>query len=125
MDIDYRQEIIRANQVEEIKNAQRFGKSDHTMEGIAEYAEKHFVFQEAQRAVELLESTFQRCPQLRHSCKIYNYPSLCNIRIELDLAFLDISDSVMNMLGLNYDNPLTISMTISEIKLIQSLEETQ
>ena len=47
---------------------------------------------------------------------------ICNIRLEIDLSFLDISDSSMVMLGLSYDYPLVISLSLSENTILQTSE---
>mmetsp|Transcript_25973 Transcript_25973/g.25555 ORF Transcript_25973/g.25555 Transcript_25973/m.25555 type:complete len:468 (-) Transcript_25973:1237-2640(-) len=125
MDLDYHDEIIEAENERLVKTAQRTGKADNSFQGLPVFAQNHFIFREAAEAIGLLNDTFNSCPDLRHSCKITNNSVLSNIRLEIDLAFLDIPDSVMVMLELTYESPLVISITINDNRIIQTLDEIQ
>lgn len=80
----------------------------------------HFIFKEAEEAVKLLNTTLEKCPRLKYSLNIRNNVAFCHVSLEIDLAFLEIPDSVMIMLGLNYDSPLMISCSVTDIRLSQT-----
>ena len=85
------------------------------------FYKNHFVYKEAEEAVRYLAQTIERCPRLKYSLNIRNNQAFCNVRLEIDLAFLEINESVMVMLGLNYENPLVVSCSVSDIRLSQTL----
>jgi ubiquitin-conjugating enzyme E2 Q len=89
------------------------------------FYKKHFIYSEAEESIELLRQTMKENPKLRYSLNIRSNKAFCNVRLEIDLAFLSISESVMVMLGLNYESPLVVSCSISDIRLSQTLNESK
>lgn len=124
MELDHHDEIIDEKSIK-VKTVEN--KDEHVFDygRIPEFAQSHFVFREANAAVKMLNETFERCPALKDSCKISYSSALGNIRLDIDLAFLNIPDSVMAMLDLDYDHRLVISLLIEENRVIESLDENQ
>lgn len=120
---NYHDQIVEAIYVERLQQAYSAGEK-FPDKALGFYA-NHFVYKEGEEAVNLLQETINRCPSLRYSLNIRNNKAFCNVRLEIDLAFLEIPDSVMVILGLNYDSPLVVSCSISDIRLSQttSVEE--
>ena len=117
-EVNYHEEIIEAIHNERLHQAHITGQ-EIPKTALSFYA-NHFVYKEAVEAVNLLEETLNRCPRLKYSLEIKNNQAFCNIRLEMDLAFLQIPDSVMVILGLNYDNPLVVSCSMTDIRLSQT-----
>lgn len=119
---DYEAEIKSIVKEEIARKAQVLGAPIEGGSQLSARGQKHFIFREVDEAIELLNMTIQSCSCLEFSCRILNNSVVSNVRIEIDLSFLDISDSAMVMLGLNYDSPLVISISMNEISILQTLD---
>lgn len=113
-DENYHEEIVDAIHKERVQSGEEV-----PARSLGFYA-SHFLYTEAEEAVRLLEQTLEICPRLKYSVNIRNNKAFCNVRLELDLAFLEIPDSVMVVLGLNYESPLVVSCSVSDIRLSQT-----
>lgn len=123
--IDYRQQIIQAEMDEAKKQAIRTGEVNvSSISIVSDIAQRHFIFKQAHEAAQLLDITFQQSPKLRYSAKIQSIPELCTVRIEMDLAFYDISDHVLFMLGLKSDEPITITISLNENTILNTEDAT-
>lgn len=120
-DENYHEQIKEAILVERMQNSHVTGEKVQ-ISGLSFY-KNHFIYKEAEESIQLLSETMRRCPNLQYSMNIKSNQAFCNIRVEIDLAFLQIPDSVMIMLGLNYESPLVISCSINDIRLSQTLNE--
>ena len=116
---NYHEEIVQAIHKERIQSGEEVPKT------VLSFYAQHFVFKEAEEAIALLQQTIKKCPRLNYSANIRHNTAFCNIRIEIDLAFLEIPDSVMVVLGLNYDSPLVVSCSITDIRLSQTTSATE
>lgn len=124
-EIDYHQEILEQDRVSLIRDAQRTGKKGVSIEGLAKIAESHFLFQQALECRQLLIESFRGSPGLEYSMQISTHYEIALIKLELDLSFLDITEETMNMLGLTFDEPLSINISINENRLLQSIDSRE
>jgi hypothetical protein len=79
---------------------------------------KHFIYTEAKEGKALLDRTIETHPDLNYTVNINTHPEIGLIKVEIDLSFLDISEQSMTMLGLTFDEPLHINVSVSEVKLL-------
>jgi len=121
-DIDYHQEILEQDRVSLIRDAQRTGKKGVSIEGLARLAESHFIFLHALEGRQLLIESFRGSPGLEYSMQVSTHYEIALIKLELDLSFLDITEETMNMLGLTFDEPLSINISINENRLLQTMD---
>lgn len=124
-EIDYHQEILEQDRVSLIKDAQRTGKKGVSIEGISRLSESHFIFRHALEGKQLLLESFRGSPGMEYSMQISTHYEIALIKLELDLSFLDITEETMNMLGLTFDEPLSINISINENRLLQTLDSRE
>jgi ubiquitin-protein ligase len=118
--IDYRREVLEAERNEQFQQSRLSGNKAGGMSEIGDIARTHFIFRQADEARQLLSETIASNPGLMYSCNIDSCPELANIRIDIDLSFLDISEQSMNMLGLTFEYPLTVSVLVNEQMILQT-----
>jgi ubiquitin-protein ligase len=118
-EVDYREDIMDQEREAMVMAAKR-GEITLKPSGHLGAYHDHFIFREAREAMLLLEFTIAAQPGLKYALGISEYPSIGIIRLELDLSFLDISDQAMCMLGLHFNSPLSVTVSVSDIHLTQT-----
>ena len=68
-------------------------------------------YKEAQEAAAILQ---KHQSQIRDSLRVVTYDEILLVRLEIDLNFLDIDEALLAILELNFDEPLTINLSINE-----------
>ena len=121
-EIDYHQEILEQDHANLVREAQRTGKKGVSIEGLSKLAESHFIFRHAVEGRQLIVESFRGSPGMEYSMQISIHLEIALIKLELDLSFLDISEETMNMLGLTFDEPLAINISINENRLLQTMD---
>jgi ubiquitin-protein ligase len=118
-DIDYREDIMEEERATMLMAAKRGEITLKPSDFVGSYSE-HFIFREAKDAMGLLEATIALNSDLKYALSIAEYPSIGTVRMEIDLSFLDISEQAMMMLGLNFNAPLSVTVSVSDVHLMQT-----
>mmetsp|Transcript_52064 Transcript_52064/g.59470 ORF Transcript_52064/g.59470 Transcript_52064/m.59470 type:complete len:1019 (+) Transcript_52064:116-3172(+) len=119
-EIDYRAMIDNDQEAEQFLDAanlnrDRMGGATNHDQGIVKMFRHHFVCREAQDAISLVH---QNSDQLRNGMRVVVIPDLLLVKLEIELSFLDISESSLRMLGLTFEEPLAINLILGEQKLM-------
>jgi ubiquitin-protein ligase len=118
-EMDYRKEIMDQERQPMVMEVQRGEMTLKPSEHLGTHHD-HFIFREAREAMRLLDATIAELPELKYSVGVSECSSIGIIRLELDLSFLDISNQAMKMLGLHFNSPLSVTISVSDVLLTQT-----